>query len=157
MTIHVALYQPKIPQNTGNIIRFCANTGIQLHLIHPLGFVWDDKRLARAGMDYIEYATVQHYASWPIFLDKTQQHRRFIVTTKGQQSAYRMTFQPEDMLIFGSEDAGIAIDDMRSIHDDHWLRIPMQANSRSMNLSNTVAMLGYEALRQIGLAQCGLD
>lgn len=149
--IHIALYQPKIPPNTGNIIRFCANTGIALHLIHPLGFTWDNKQLRRAGLDYAEFATISHYENWADFLTKNTERNKYIITTKGQQSAYQVKFLPEDMLIFGSEDAGIAQQDMADINQQHWLRIPMQKHSRSMNLSNTVAMLGYEALRQLGL------
>lgn len=149
--IHVALYQPKIPPNTGNIIRLCANTGLQLHLIHPLGFQWEDKQLRRAGLDYAEFANVTHYENWQDFLFKTADKRRFLITTKGKKSAYDIKFQDEDCLIFGSEDKGIYPQDMADIPIENWLRIPMQDNSRSMNLSNTVAMLGYEALRQLGL------
>ncbi len=149
--IHVVLYHPKIPPNTGNIIRFCANTGIALHLVHPLGFHWEDKQLKRAGLDYAEFANIQHYQNWQDFLEKNSSRRKFIITTKGKKSAYQTTFKHEDMLIFGSEDGGVELDDMRDIDSGQWLRIPMQENSRSMNLSNTVAMLGYEALRQLGL------
>ncbi|PID66258.1 MAG: tRNA (uridine(34)/cytosine(34)/5-carboxymethylaminomethyluridine(34)-2'-O)-methyltransferase TrmL [Gammaproteobacteria bacterium] len=149
--IHIALYQPKIPPNTGNIIRFCANTGIALHLIHPLGFTWDNKQLRRAGLDYTEFADITHYDNWLDFLQKNGNKNKYLITTKGQQSAYQTSFQADDMLIFGSEDAGIAGEHMQAINKNHWLRIPMRANSRSMNLSNTVAMLGYEALRQLGL------
>lgn len=149
--IHIALYQPKIPPNTGNIIRFCANTGLQLHLIHPLGFSWDDKQLRRAGLDYAEFADIVHYEDWADFLQQNTSRNKYIVTTKGTQSAYQNTFQSNDMFIFGSEDAGIEKHHMADIDTAHWLRIPMKANSRSMNLSNTVAMLGYEALRQLGL------
>lgn len=149
--IHIALYQPKIPPNTGNIIRFCANTGLALHLVHPLGFHWQDKQLRRAGLDYAEFADVSHYVNWADFLAKNTERRKFIVTTKGEQSAYETAFRDNDMLIFGSEDAGIAAAHMADIATARWLRIPMKSTSRSMNLSNTVAMLGYEALRQIGL------
>lgn len=149
--IHIVLYHPKIPPNTGNIIRFCANTGMVLHLVHPLGFHWEDKQLRRAGLDYAEFAEIQHYDNWQDFLAKNSSRRKFIITTKGENSAYDTNFCPDDMLIFGSEDGGVAIEDMQSIARNQWLRIPMQENSRSMNLSNTVAMLGYEALRQLGL------
>lgn len=151
MSIHIVLYQPKIPPNTGNIIRFCANTGLKLHLIYPLGFHWDDKQLRRAGMDYAEFADIRHYDNWADFLAKNQQHRKFIITTKGKQSAYAVSYQDEDRLIFGSEDGGVATKHMTDIDTANWLRIPMRENSRSMNLSNTVAVLGYESLRQLGL------
>lgn len=149
--IHIVLYQPKIPPNTGNIIRFCANTGIHLHLIHPLGFHWQDKQLRRAGLDYAEFAEIIHYDDWAHFLSLNTNKNRYIITTKGQQSAYQTTFKNGDMLIFGSEDAGILPAHMNDIDSSHWLRIPMMSNSRSMNLSNTVAIVGYEALRQLGL------
>lgn len=151
--IHIALYQPKIPPNTGNIIRFCANTGLALHLIHPLGFTWDNKQLRRAGLDYNEFANIAHYADWQDFLHQTATKRRFIITTKGNHSAYHTTFLADDILIFGSEDGGIDKNHMSDIQENHWLRIPMCHGSRSMNLSNTVAILGYEALRQLGLPQ----
>ncbi len=151
MSIHIVLYQPKIPPNTGNIIRFCANTGLKLHLIHPLGFHWDDKQLRRAGMDYAEFADVVHYDNWATFLAENAARTKYIITTKGSQSAYSVNFGDEAMLIFGSEDGGVASAHMADIDPSHWLRIPMRENSRSMNLSNTVAMLGYEALRQLGL------
>lgn len=151
--IHIVLYQPKIPPNTGNIIRFCANTGLKLHIIHPLGFAWDDKQLKRAGLDYEEFADVTHYDDWEDFLQQTSDYHKYLITTKGQQSAYQIDFKAGDMLVFGSEDAGIAAHHMADIVQSNWLRIPMQMNSRSMNLSNTVAMLGYEALRQLGLPE----
>lgn len=151
MALHIVLYQPKIPPNTGNIIRFCANTGLKLHLVHPLGFHWEDKQLRRAGLDYAEFADIRHYDNWADFLEKNVARRKFIITTKGETSAYNVAFADEDMLIFGSEDGGVALSHMADIEPAHWLRIPMQEHSRSMNLSNTVAMLGYEALRQLGL------
>lgn len=151
--LHIVLYQPKIPPNTGNIIRFCANTGLSLHLVHPLGFHWEDKQLRRAGLDYVEFADIVHYDNWQDFLTRQADKNKYIITTKGQQSAYDCQFQADDMLIFGSEDAGIAANHMADIAAENWLRIPMRAGSRSMNLSNTVAMLGYEGLRQLGLPQ----
>ncbi len=147
----IVLYQPKIPPNTGNIIRFCANTGIALHLIHPLGFIWNNKQLRRAGLDYAEFAEITHYMDWQEFLARNIQRRKFIITTKGTQSAYQIVFQADDMLIFGSEDGGVAPEHMADIDRKKWLRIPMKVTSRSMNLSNTVAILGYEVLRQLGL------
>ncbi len=151
MSIHIVLYQPKIPPNTGNIIRFCANTGLKLHLVHPLGFHWEDKQLRRAGLDYSEFADITHYENWGDFLAKNPSQRKFIITTKGEHSAYDVSFSDGDMLIFGSEDGGVAPEHMADIPSAHWLRIPMMPTSRSMNLSNTVAMLGYESLRQLGL------
>ncbi len=151
MSIHIVLYQPKIPPNTGNIIRFCANTGLKLHLVHPLGFHWEDKQLRRAGLDYSEFADITHYDNWGAFLSQNSSQRKFIITTKGERSAYDVSFSDGDMLIFGSEDGGVAPEHMKDISPTHWLRIPMMPTSRSMNLSNTVAMLGYESLRQLGL------
>lgn len=151
--IHVVLYQPQIPPNTGNIIRFCANTGIELHLVYPLGFRWEDKQLRRAGLDYTEFAAVHHHDCWSDFLEKNIDNKIYLITTKGSRSAYSVRYHAGDMLVFGSENAGIAQADRQQVDCRNWLRIPMQAGSRSMNLSNAVALLGYEALRQLGLPE----
>lgn len=145
---NIVLYQPKIPPNTGNIIRFCANTGLTLHLIHPLGFIWDDKQLRRAGLDYQEFANIVHHDNWQTFIGNHPTKNCYLITTKGKESLVNAQFKSGDFLIFGSEDAGIANEHMQQVNQSHWLRIPMQANSRSMNLANTVAIVGYEALRQ---------
>jgi tRNA (cytidine/uridine-2'-O-)-methyltransferase len=145
--IQIALYQPEIPQNTGNIIRLCANTGAPLHLIHPLGFAWDDKKLRRAGLDYHEFAHIQHYDSWENFLEKNKSCRIFSCTTHAQKEYHQMAFKDQDILLFGPETKGLPVD-IRSQY--HPIKIPMKAQSRSLNLSNAVAIIAYEAWRQIG-------
>lgn len=145
---NIVLYQPKIPPNTGNIIRFCANTGLNLHLIHPLGFVWEDKQLRRAGLDYQEFANISHHDNWDTFLTSTNPSQCYLITTKGKTTLSEVAFNNGDFLIFGAEDSGIAPEHMQQIEQTQWLRIPMLANSRSMNLANTVAIVGYEVLRQ---------
>lgn len=145
---NIVLYQPKIPPNTGNIIRFCANTGLNLHLIHPLGFSWEDKQLRRAGLDYQEFANIVHHDNWDAFLAENTAANCYLITTKGTTSLADIAFKSGDFLIFGAEDSGIAPEHMQQVERSQWLRIPMLANSRSMNLSNTVAIVGYEALRQ---------
>lgn len=147
MTLHVALYQPEIPPNTGNIIRLCANSGAQLHLIYPLGFALDDKRMRRAGLDYHEWAKVIHYPDEQAFLDANINKRIFACTTKAQQNYADITYKDEDMLLFGPETRGLP----ESVRlQFQGIRIPMMANSRSLNLSNSVAIILFEALRQQG-------
>jgi tRNA (cytidine/uridine-2'-O-)-methyltransferase len=144
--IHVVLYQPEIPPNTGNIIRLCANAGAKLHLIHPLGFRWEDKQLRRAGLDYHEFADIAHYDKFDQFAEQNQQRRIFACSTKGSQSFWDVTFEDEDMLLMGPETRGLP-DAIRERYTA--IHIPMQAHSRSLNLSNATAILLYEALRQI--------
>ena len=143
----IALYAPLIPQNTGNIIRLCANTGAGLHLIHPLGFGWDDRRLKRSGLDYHEYTRVIHHPDWQTFHAAMQKRRIFALTTRATRSLYSETFRPDDILLFGNESAGLPA----HIHDtlaENRLRLPMQAPSRSLNLANSVAVCLYETIRQ---------
>jgi len=150
---HIALYQPEIPPNTGNIIRLCANTGAQLHLIHPLGFSPTDAQLRRAGLDYHEWAKVSHHADWAAFLKEMGTHRIFAFSTKATKIYTEVTFQSGDVFLFGRETSGLP----SSIYQDapiQALRLPMQAESRSLNLSNTVAIALYEALRQNGFPDC---
>ncbi len=144
--IHIALHQPEIPPNTGNIIRLCANSGAQLHLIHPLGFELDDKRMRRAGLDYHEWADVVHYPDDESFIQKNQHRRIFACTTKATQSYADVTYQDEDMLLFGAETRGLP-SELRERYQG--IRIPMQASSRSLNLSNSVAIILFEAWRQL--------
>ncbi len=147
----LALYEPEIPPNTGNIIRLCANTGCQLHLIEPLGFAWDDKRLRRAGMDYREFANVARHADWEAFLDAIgPQARLFALTTRGQTAYSAVRFQAGDVLLFGPETRGLPEHILQSLPVERCLRIPMLANSRSLNLSNSAAVVVYEAWRQQG-------
>lgn len=146
--MHIALFQPQIPPNTGNIIRLCANTGTQLHLIHPLGFIWDDKRLRRAGMDYQEFAEIIHHHSWQAFQQATAQHNIWAITTRGEQSLYNVHISANDVLLFGSETAGLPPSIHAELNSRQKLRLPMCQKSRSMNLSNAVAVVLYEAIRQ---------
>ncbi|MBU2114076.1 MAG: tRNA (uridine(34)/cytosine(34)/5-carboxymethylaminomethyluridine(34)-2'-O)-methyltransferase TrmL [Gammaproteobacteria bacterium] len=148
--LHVVLFEPEIPPNTGNIIRLCANTGFTLHLIEPLGFAWDDKRIRRAGLDYHEFADVSRHANFAAFVSSVAPQRMFACTTKGQTRHSDATYQPGDALIFGPESRGLPADVLQQLPLSHWLRIPMTANSRSMNLSNAVAVFVYEAWRQLG-------
>ncbi|STX29606.1 RNA methyltransferase TrmH family, group 2 [Legionella beliardensis] len=147
--LHIALYQPEIPPNTGNIIRLCANSGAQLHLIHPLGFELDDKRMRRAGLDYHEWANIIHYNNEQAFIDENKHRRIFACSTKGKQNYHTITYQDEDLLLFGPETRGLPSSMLESYTP---IRIPMQKNSRSLNLSNAVAIILFEAWRQLGFA-----
>lgn len=147
---HIALYQPEIPPNTGNIIRLCANTGSQLHLIHPLGFELDDKKLRRAGLDYHEFTAVHQHDSLDALLNhlKPQADRLFAFSTKGKRCYAEPNFQAGDILLFGPESRGLPADILASTPPNQVLRLPMKSNSRSLNLSNTVAIALFEAWRQ---------
>lgn len=149
---HVALFQPEIPPNTGNIIRLCANSGCQLHLIEPLGFELDDKRLRRAGLDYHEYAPVQRHATLDDCLRSVKPTRVLAFTTKATRNYAQMNFQAGDMLLFGPESRGLPEDVRASIPEELRLRMPMRPESRSLNLSNAVAVVVYEAWRQLDFA-----
>ncbi len=144
----IALYQPEIPPNTGNIMRLCANTGCRLHLIHPLGFSLDEKQVRRAGMDYRDLAVVQEHESFATFAHAMQDRRVFALSTKAATSYAEAVFQPGDVLMFGPETRGLPEPLLFSLPDELKLRIPMLPDSRSMNLSNSVAVVVYEALRQ---------
>ena len=146
----IALFEPEIPPNTGNIIRLCANTGTQLHLIEPLGFSLDDKQLVRAGLDYHEYASVKTYADFSAFESHHGGARIFAVTTKGDMSYHEVTFQQGDIFLFGPETRGLPELIRNQFDEDRKIRIPMKENSRSLNLSNAAAILLYEAWRQNG-------
>ena len=148
----VALFEPEIPPNTGNIIRLCANTGTQLHLIHPLGFRLEDRRLRRAGLDYHEWARVREHADWPAFLEALWPQRIFAFTTKGQRFFHEVKYQQGDILLFGPETRGLPAAVLGEIPETQRLRIPMVAGVRSLNLSNAVAVVVYEAWRQLGFA-----
>lgn len=150
--MHVVLFQPEIPPNTGNIIRLCANTGCDLHLIKPLGFELTDKTLKRAGLDYHEYATIRYYENWPHFLEQHPAIRLFAFSTKGQNRHTDIHYQKNDFLLFGPETRGLPPDILNTLAPQHILRIPMQALSRSLNLANTVAIAVYEAWRQLDFA-----
>lgn len=147
---HIVLYQPEIPPNTGNIIRLCANTGCQLHLIEPLGFSMEAKALRRAGLDYHEFAAIRRYRDYPHFLDSAAPERLFALSTKGTASPADTRFRAGDYLMFGPETRGLPADIRASLPADQVLRLPMAPGSRSMNLSNAAAVMVYEAWRQIG-------
>lgn len=149
-TLNIVLYQPEIPPNTGNIIRLCANTGAALHLIRPIAFELDDKRLRRAGLDYGEWRDMQVHDSWQAFLDNCQPQTLYAVSTKGQGWYTDTQFNSGDYLVFGPETRGLPDDILQSLPAADILRIPMQADSRSMNLSNAASVMVYEAWRQQG-------
>ena len=148
--LDVVLYQPEIPPNTGNIIRLCANTGFRLHLIEPLGFELDDQRLKRAGLDYHEFAELKIHANYPSFLTTVQPERVLALSTKGRSNYSDCQFQPGDALLFGPETRGLPTEILATLPEDQVLRLPMLADSRSLNLANTVAIVVYEAWRQMG-------
>ncbi len=147
---HIALHEPRIAPNTGNIIRLCANNGCQLHLIEPLGFDLEEKKLRRAGLDYGDLTKVTCYANYQEFLGKMDGRRILACTTKGSRSYDQVEYQEGDVLLFGSETSGLPVEVMESIPTENRLRIPMQPASRSLNLSNSVAIISYEAWRQLG-------
>lgn len=147
--LNIVLYQPEIPPNTGNIIRLCANTGFRLHLIEPLGFDWDDKKLRRAGLDYSEWAEVTRHPSLEAFTNTVKPGRIFACSTKGSELYSSPDYQAGDALLFGPETRGLPTEILNSLPQQHVLRLPMQQHSRSLNLSNSVAVFVYEAWRQL--------
>jgi tRNA (cytidine/uridine-2'-O-)-methyltransferase len=149
---HIVLYEPEIPANTGNIIRLCANTGAKLHLIEPLGFELEDKKLRRAGLDYHEWADVQVYESLADFMERVQPERVFALSTKGKKMFSEAAFQSGDALLFGPETRGLSANLLAELGAERCLYLPMREESRSLNLSNTVAVVLYEAWRQLGYA-----
>ncbi len=149
---HVVLVEPEIPPNTGNIIRLCANSGAQLHLIHPLGFVMEDSRLRRAGLDYHEWARLREHASFDAFLEAVAPQRLFACSSKGQRFYHEPTFRPGDAFVFGPETRGLDARLLARFEPERILRIPMLPGNRSLNLSNAVAVVVYEAWRQNGYA-----
>ncbi|POW54742.1 tRNA (uridine(34)/cytosine(34)/5-carboxymethylaminomethyluridine(34)-2'-O)-methyltransferase TrmL [Candidatus Pantoea alvi] len=155
--LNIVLFEPEIPPNTGNIIRLCANTGFQLHLIEPLGFAWDDKRLRRAGLDYHEFTAIQKHEGYEAFLRVEQPQRLFALTTKGTPAHSAVSYQAGDYLLFGPESRGLPADILDALPPEHKIRIPMRAESRSMNLSNAVSVVVYEAWRQLDYAGARLS
>lgn len=149
---HIALYEPQIAPNTGNIIRLVANNGCHLHLIEPLGFDLEEKKLRRAGLDYGDMARVSRYPNYEEFLQTMAGRRLFAITTKGQRGYHQVEFQADDVLLFGSETSGLPPQVMDSFDPLDRLRIPMLETNRSMNLSNAVAIVSYEAWRQLGFS-----
>lgn len=147
---HIALYEPRIAPNTGNIIRLAANNGCELHLIEPLGFDFEEKKLRRAGLDYHDLANVTRYADYKTFLAAMQDRRILACTTKGSRAHDQIDYRADDVLLFGSETHGLPENVLQDIALNRRLRIPMLADSRSLNLSNAVAIVSYEAWRQLG-------
>ncbi len=148
----VILYQPEIPPNTGNVIRLCANTGARLHLVAPLGFALDDRQLRRAGLDYHEYATVQVHDSLDGMLAAIAPARLFALSTRNSRRYDAVAYAAGDAFLFGPETRGLPDAVLEAIADDHRLRLPMQPGNRSLNLSNAVAVVVFEAWRQCGFA-----
>jgi tRNA (cytidine/uridine-2'-O-)-methyltransferase len=149
---NVVLVAPEIPPNTGNVIRLCANTGAQLHLVRPLGFDLSDKQLRRAGLDYHEYATLKLHEHWSALLaaESPDRSRMFALTTRGSRLLGDVQFRPGDWFVFGSETSGLPADLRESFAPDQRVRLPMRPNNRSLNLSNAVAVVVFEAWRQHG-------
>ena len=148
----VVLYQPEIPPNTGNVIRLCANTGTELHLVEPLGFRWEDRSLKRAGLDYHEFARVFRHADWSACQSALVGRRLFAVTTRGGQRFDSPVFQIDDVFVFGSETSGLPADVLAGFPENQRLRLPMRPGQRSLNLSNAVAVTVFTAWQQSGFA-----
>ncbi|EIC28907.1 MULTISPECIES: tRNA (cytidine(34)-2'-O)-methyltransferase [Methylomicrobium] len=154
--LHIVLYEPEIPANSGNIIRLCANTGAKLHLIEPLGFELEDKKLRRAGLDYHEWAEVKVYPALADFLERVRPGRVFALSTKGRKLFSDVAFQAGDALLFGPESRGLPVSLLADLGEARCLYLPMRPESRSLNLSNTAAAAVYEAWRQLGFAGAAL-
>lgn len=148
--LDIVLFEPEIPPNTGNIIRLCANSGFRLHLIEPLGFDIDDKRLRRAGLDYHEFANLKRHKNFAAFVESEQPKRIYASTTRATQPHTDVDFELGDYILFGAETRGLTEDIHQYIPQEHKIRIPMVKDSRSMNLSNSVAVVLFEAWRQLG-------
>ncbi|MEH6824277.1 MAG: tRNA (cytidine(34)-2'-O)-methyltransferase [Motiliproteus sp.] len=153
--LHIALYEPRMPQNTGNIIRLASNNGCHLHLIEPLGFEMDEKKLRRASLDYRDLARVTTHPDYPAFLAAMGERRIFALTTKGSRPHTEPRYQDQDVLLFGSETSGLPDAVRNAIPESQRIRIPMRAQARSMNLSNAVAVVSYEAWRQLDFVDGG--
>lgn len=148
--IHVVLFEPEIPPNTGNVMRLCANTGARLSLIHPLGFELDDKRLRRAGMDYREWADVQEYQNFDEFVVTEKPLNIYAFSRFAKNNYTDVSYKDGDALVFGPETRGLPASLMATINEKNQVLIPMQDGSRSLNLSNSAAVAVYEAWRQLG-------
>ena len=149
----VVLYQPEIPPNTGNIIRLCANTGARLHLVKPLGFSTDERSVRRAGLDYHESTSVHVHEGWMDCANQLADRRVFAVSTRGTQRYDLNAYRPGDVFLFGPETRGLPTEILESVPVAHRIRVPMVPGNRSLNLSNTVALVLYEAWRQLGFEQ----
>jgi len=153
--LHIVLFEPEIPPNTGNIMRLAANSGCSLHLIEPLGFELDDKQLRRAGLDYREWADTNRYRDFEEFKKTLKFNNLYAFTTKAEKLYSEVSFSSEDALLFGPESRGLPDRILDSLPDEQKLRIPMVSSSRSLNLSNTVSIAVYEAWRQLGFTGSG--
>jgi tRNA (cytidine/uridine-2'-O-)-methyltransferase len=153
--IDIVLHAPEIPPNSGNVIRLAANTGARLHLIEPLGFSMDDRQLKRAGLDYRELANVTVHPDWSEFLSRFDGRRIFALTTRAQRSVYDQRFRAGDVFVFGSETAGLPQEVLGSFDSQSQLRLPMRPGNRSLNLSNAVAVVVFEAWRQLDFSGAG--
>ncbi|MCL1066189.1 tRNA (uridine(34)/cytosine(34)/5-carboxymethylaminomethyluridine(34)-2'-O)-methyltransferase TrmL [Shewanella olleyana] len=149
---NIALYEPEIAPNTGNIIRLCANNGAKLHLIEPLGFDLEEKKLRRAGLDYSDLTNITRHKNFDAFLEAMAGKRIMACTTKGSRPHSELAFEKDDVLLFGPETRGLPMEIIESIPTSQRLRIPMAASNRSLNLSNSVAIISYEAWRQLDYA-----
>lgn len=148
--LHVVLFQPEIPPNTGNVIRLCANSGAALHLIRPLGFALDHAKLRRAGLDYHEFASVAAHEDLAAFLAAVAPRRLLALSTRGSTRYDAVAYADGDALLFGPETRGLPQDVLDGVDAEHRLRLPMRPGNRSLNLSNAVAIVVYEAWRQLG-------
>lgn len=148
--LHVVLYQPEIPPNTGNIMRLCANTATRLHLIEPLGFRLEDKELRRAGLDYREWADVRTYATYEAFIEGAKPKRLIAFSTRARRLYTEMQYRQNDVLLFGPETRGLPQKLLDTVPEERRLRLPLVPGNRSLNLSNAVAVAVYEAWRQLG-------
>ena len=153
--INIVLFEPEIPPNTGNIIRLAANTGSQLHLIKPFGFDLEDKKMRRAGLDYHEYAGISVYQDWLEFAAQHGSERLFAISTKGSRHYSEALYKDGDFVVFGPETRGLPDSVLNELGQERILRIPMLADSRSLNLSNATAVIVYEAWRQQGFVEGG--
>ena len=148
--INLALYQPEIPPNTGNLIRLCANTGARLHLIHPLGFRTDDASLRRAGLDYAEFVDIRHHADWAAFRAALPGSRLLAFTTRGRQRYDRVEYRQDDVLLLGPESRGLPQELIEELPEEQRIVLPMRPGNRSLNLSNAASVAVFEAWRQMG-------
>ena len=148
--LDIVLYQPEMPPNTGNIIRLCANTGFKLHLIEPIGFDLDDKKLRRAGLDYLEFQSLQTHVCWEAYIERENPKNIYGLSTKGTRCFSSVQYQVGDCLLFGPETRGLPASLRENLGEQQVIRLPMQPDSRSINLSNAVSIVSYEAWRQLG-------
>ena len=148
--LEIVLYEPEIPPNTGNVIRLCANTGCRLHLVRPLGFSLRDRQLVRAGLDHAQLADIVQHEDWPACRSALAGRRLFAVTTRGTRRHDEPRYADDDIFVFGPETRGLPADTLKEFAPEQRIRVPMRKASRSLNLSNTVAVVVYEAWRQLG-------